>query len=234
MAIFLILAPYGAFASLMLLTSAKAGVFAAAAIGLAVIALDFIRGRSLKWLGAGSAVLFAALGLYLTLIDPSLGNSAVKLSIDTGIFTISLTSMLIGRPFTLQYAREAVAAETAAMPGFLRANYIITAAWTAAALVMMVANLAMLYVPGLPRDIPPGQHFRVTPTAAPARTVFAGTSPQTAPGLRGNPANRTDHHRPKETTHDFPRHDPAQTFRGAGRHCNTEREETDERPSGHR
>jgi hypothetical protein len=36
------------------------------------------------------------------------------------------------------------------MPGFMRANYIITAAWTAAALVMMVANLAMLYVPGLP------------------------------------------------------------------------------------
>ena len=150
MTIFLILAPYGAFASLMLLTSAKASVFAAAAIGLAVIALDFIRGRSLKWLGAGSAVLFAALGLYLTLIDPSLGNSSVKLSVDTGIFAISLTSMLIGRPFTLQYAREAVAAEIAAMPGFLRANYIITAAWTAAALVMMVANLAMLYVPGLP------------------------------------------------------------------------------------
>jgi hypothetical protein len=150
MTIFLILAPYGAFASLMLLTSAKASVFAAAAIGLAVIALDFIRGRSLKWLGAGSAILFAALGLYLTLIDPSLGNSAVKLSVDTGIFAISLTSMLIGRPFTLQYAREVVAAETATMPGFLRANYIITAAWTAAALVMMVANLAMLYVPGLP------------------------------------------------------------------------------------
>lgn len=150
MTIFLILAPYGAFASLMLLTSAKASVFAAAAISLAVIALDFIRGRSLKWLGAGSAILFAALGLTLTLIDPSLGNSSVKLSVDTGIFAISLTSMLIGRPFTLQYAREAVAAETAAMPGFLRANYIITAAWTAAALVMMVANLAMLYVPGLP------------------------------------------------------------------------------------
>jgi hypothetical protein len=150
MTIFLILAPYGAFASLMLLTSAKASVFAAAAISLAVIALDFIRGRSLKWLGAGSAILFAALGLYLTLIDPNLGNSAVKLSVDTGIFAISLTSMLIGRPFTLQYAREAVAAETAATPGFLRANYIISAAWTAAALVMMVANLAMLYVPGLP------------------------------------------------------------------------------------
>jgi hypothetical protein len=150
MTIFLILAPYGAFASLLLLTSAKVSVLAAAAIGVAVIALDFVRGRSLKWLGAGSAMLFASVGLYLTLIDPALGNSAVKLAVDTGIFAISLASMLIRRPFALQYALEAVPAETAGMPGFLRANYIITAAWTAAALVMMLANLAMLYVPGLP------------------------------------------------------------------------------------
>jgi hypothetical protein len=150
MTIFLILAPYGAFASLLLLTSAKVSVFVAAAICLAVIALDFMRGRSLKWLGAGSAILFASVGLYLTLIDPALGNSAAKLAVDTGIFAISLASMLMRRPFTLQYALEAVPAETAGMPGFLRANYIITAAWTAAALAMMLANLAMLYVPGLP------------------------------------------------------------------------------------
>jgi hypothetical protein len=150
MTIFLILAPYGAFASLLLLTSGKVSVFAAAAIGLTVIALDFMRGRSLKWLGTGSVILFASVGLYLTLIDPSLSSSAVKLAVDTGIFAISLASMLIHRPFTLQYALEAVHAEIAGMPGFLRANYIITAAWTAAALVMMLANLAMLYVPGLP------------------------------------------------------------------------------------
>lgn len=150
MTIFLILAPYGAFASLLLLTSAKVSVFVAAAICVAVIALDFMRGRSLKWLGAGSAILFASVGLYLTLIDPALGNSAAKLAVDTGIFAISLASMLMRRPFTLQYALEAVPAETAGMPGFLRANYIITAAWTAAALAMMLANLAMLYVPGLP------------------------------------------------------------------------------------
>ena len=36
------------------------------------------------------------------------------------------------------------------MPGFLRANYLITGAWTAASLLMMLSNLAMLYVPGLP------------------------------------------------------------------------------------
>ncbi len=36
------------------------------------------------------------------------------------------------------------------MPGFLRANYIITGAWTAATLLMMAANIVLLYVPGLP------------------------------------------------------------------------------------
>ncbi|MGY4416484.1 hypothetical protein ACVWW4_008220 [Bradyrhizobium sp. LB7.1] len=58
--------------------------------------------------------------------------------------------MLLRRPFTLQYALEAVPAETAAMPGFLYANYVITGAWTAAALLMAAANLVLLYVPGLP------------------------------------------------------------------------------------
>ena len=45
---------------------------------------------------------------------------------------------------------KSVPAETAAMPGFLTANYVITGAWTAAALLMMAANIALLYFPGLP------------------------------------------------------------------------------------
>ncbi|MDA9497696.1 hypothetical protein [Bradyrhizobium sp. CCBAU 11357] len=150
MAIFLILAPYGAFALLMLVTSAMLSVFAASAICLATVAIDVVRGRSVKILAAGSALVFAAIGLYLALIDPALGTLGVKLSVDVGIFVIALGSMLLRHPFTLQYALEAVPAETAAMPGFLRANYIITGAWTAAALLMAAANLVLLYVPGLP------------------------------------------------------------------------------------
>ena len=150
MTIFLILAPYGAFTSLMLMTSAAVSLFAAASVCLAVITIDAVRGRSVKILGAGSAILFAGIGLYLVFIDHTLSQSAVKLAVDTGIFAISLGSMLLRFPFTLQYAIEAVPAETAAMPGFLRANYVITGAWTAAALLMMLGNAAMLYVPGLP------------------------------------------------------------------------------------
>ncbi len=59
MTIFLILAPYGAFALLMLVTSAAVSLFAATAACLAVIALDVARGRSIKILGAGSVIVFA-------------------------------------------------------------------------------------------------------------------------------------------------------------------------------
>ncbi|WP_128926700.1 hypothetical protein [Bradyrhizobium guangxiense] len=150
MTIFLILAPYGVYTFLMLVASAASSVFAASAICLATIAIDVARGRSVKTLAAGSAIVFAAIGLYLVLFDPQLGTLGVKLSVDIGIFVISLGSMLIRRPFTLQYALEAVPAETAAMPGFLHANYVITGAWTVAALLMAAANLVLLYIPGLP------------------------------------------------------------------------------------
>jgi hypothetical protein len=149
MTIFLILAPYAAYALLMLVTSAAVSLFASAAICLAVIAFDMARGRSIKILGAGSVIVFIAVGLYVALVEP-MSNSAVKLAVDIGIFLISLTSILIRRPFTLQYAREAVDAETAVLPGFIRANYIISWAWTGAALLMMAGNVAMIYVPGLP------------------------------------------------------------------------------------
>ena len=150
MTIFLILAPYGAFAFLLLVTSATVSLFASAAICLAVIALDVARGRSIKVLGAGSAVLFAGIGGYVALVDPVPSSAAIKLAVDAGIFLISAISMLVRYPFTLQYALEAVPAETAAMPGFTRANYIITGVWTAASLLMMIGNAAMLYMPGLP------------------------------------------------------------------------------------
>jgi len=149
MTIFLILAPYAAYALLMLVTSAAVSLFASAAICFAVIAFDMARGRSIKILGAGSVIVFIAVGLYVALVEP-MSNSAVKLAVDIGIFLIALTSILVRRPFTLQYAREAVDADTAVLPGFIRANYIITWAWTGAALLMMIGNVAMIYVPGLP------------------------------------------------------------------------------------
>ena len=150
MMIFLILAPYGAFAGLMLVTSPAVSLFVAAAFCLAVIAYDAIGGRSIKILGAGSAILFAALGGYVTLVDSSWTTSQVKLTVDAGMLAIALASMAIRLPFTLQYAREMVDAETEKLPGFRKASYVITWAWTLAFALMVTANILLIYVPGLP------------------------------------------------------------------------------------
>lgn len=150
MMLFLILAPYAVFAILMLLTSAAASLFAAAAICMVVIAHDVLRGRSVKMLGAGSAIVFAAIGGYLTLADSTWSSSEVKLTVDAGMLAISLVSILIRRPFTLQYARQMVDAETAQLPEFLRANYVITWAWSLAFVLMVMANGLLIYLPSLP------------------------------------------------------------------------------------
>ena len=150
MMIFLVLLPFGIFSLLMLVTSADIALFASAMTGLAVTAYDRFRGRQLKMLGAGSVGLFLGLGCYLTLVDASLSASAIKLTVDAGVLAIALVSLAIGQPFTLQYAREVVDAETAVLPGFIKANYIITWAWTACMLLMMIGNILMIYLPGLP------------------------------------------------------------------------------------
>jgi hypothetical protein len=150
MTIFLILAPYGVFAFLMLVASPAVSLLAGAASCLAVVAYDVVRGRSIKILGVGSAITFIAVAGYITMVDPGLSTTAIRFAVDTGIFLVSLMSIVAGHPFVRQYALEVVDAETARQPGFLRANYIITWAWTGAALLMMVSNIALLYVPNLP------------------------------------------------------------------------------------
>ena len=150
MTIFLILAPFAAFALLMLLTSAATSLFAGAAIAAAIIGYEVSRGRSVKMLAASAVIMFSALGGYISLIDGDWSATEVRLAVDIGTLAIALASIAIRAPFTLQYARETVDAETLAMPGFMRANYIITWAWTGAFLLMLMANLLMIYMPSLP------------------------------------------------------------------------------------
>jgi hypothetical protein len=150
MPLFLILAPFGSFALLMLVTSAEISLFAAAGICLAVIGIDAYRGRSIKMLGAGSVVVFTALGAYIALVDPNMSHSAVKLTVDIGVLAISLASLIIRKPFILQYALEEVDAETAKLSDFRKAVYFITWAWIGALVLMIIGNLLTIYVPGLP------------------------------------------------------------------------------------
>ena len=87
---------------------------------------------------------------YISLIDGDWSATEVRLAVDIGTLAIALASIAIRAPFTLQYAREAVDAETMKMPSFMRVNYIITWAWTGAFVLMLIANVLMIYMPSLP------------------------------------------------------------------------------------
>src|SRR3954468_4961431 len=150
MTIFLILAPFGSFAALMRVASAAASLFTGAAVAAAIIGYEVFRGRSVKMLAAGAVIMFSALGSYISLVDGDWSATEVRLAVDIGTLAIALGSIAMRFPFTLQYAREAVDAETMRLPGFLRANYIITWAWAGAFALMLLANVLTVYVPGLP------------------------------------------------------------------------------------
>jgi hypothetical protein len=150
MAFFIILSPFIVTASLLAVTNAVASLFAGCAMALALVAVDVWRGRQVKVLAAGSAVVFAALGVHQGLIEREWSDFSIRLAVDIGMLAIALTSIAIRLPFTLQYAREQVDAETVAEPEFLRVNYILSWAWVAAMMLMLIADILMIYFPALP------------------------------------------------------------------------------------
>ncbi len=150
MTMFLVLAPFGTFALLMLLTSPLIALLASAVVAVGTIGYDIARGKSVKILAAGAAVLFAAVGAYLMLFDGGMSGHNVRLAVDFGLLVITLGSIALRLPFTLQYAVETVEPEIVKLPAFLTTNYILTWAWSATFVLMLIADIAMIYAPGLP------------------------------------------------------------------------------------
>lgn len=154
MGILLAFAPFIVFAVIDRLAGSIEGLVAGALVSIALIARDVVTaGRSPKILEIGAATLFCALALYALVATPTWSVIGVRLRVDIGLLVIVIVSMAIGRPFTLQYAREQVAAERQSDPEFMRTNYVITSMWALAFAVMVMAEFALLYVPSTPHSI---------------------------------------------------------------------------------
>lgn len=150
MGIILGLTPFIAFFVIMRLVSPMAGLCAALAVSLLLALRMWRRGESVKILEVGSLVLFAALVLFTLVAAPAWTVATVRLAVDAGLLAIVLVSLAIGRPFTLQYARERVPQQYWASPLFVSTNRRITAVWAAAFAVLVAADAAAEYVPAVP------------------------------------------------------------------------------------
>lgn len=175
MGILLAFAPFIVFAIVDRLGGATEGLVAGAAISAVLLARDWMSpGRTPKVLEIGTAVLFVGLALYAVLGGPTGSIIGVRLAVDAGLLLIVLVSIAIRRPFTLQYARETVAREYWDQPAFVRTNYVITAAWTLAFVVLVIADLTLLYEP----DVPPRVGIMATILALIAAFKFTGWYPE--------------------------------------------------------
>jgi hypothetical protein len=154
MGILLAFTPFIAFAAVDRLAGSTEGLVAGAIVSVGLLLRDWITpGKHPKLLELGTVLLFGGLALYAILGGPTWSVIGVRLCVDAGLLLIVLVSMAVGRPFTLQYAREQVPAEFWNSPEFIRTNYVITAVWALAFAVMVVAELALLTVPGMPPRI---------------------------------------------------------------------------------
>ncbi len=177
MGILLAFAPFIVFAVVDRIATPSAGLIAGALVSAALLLRDIVTpGRAPKILEVGTFVLFGSLALYAIFGGAALSVIGVRLLVDSGLLLIVLGSMAVRQPFTLQYAREQVPAELWDTPAFIRTNYIITGVWALAFAVMVIAELALLYVP----DLPPRAGIIAIVIALVGAVKFTGWYPERA------------------------------------------------------
>ena len=151
MGMLLAFTPFVLFVIIERLADVKAGLVSAALGAAALLAYNLLgRRKSAKALEVGTAVLFGALAAHACLSAAPWPVAGVRLCVDAGLLGVVLVSVALRRPFTLQYAREQVAPEFWDKPGFVRANYVITAAWALAFALMVSSDLTLFYAPRMP------------------------------------------------------------------------------------
>jgi hypothetical protein len=103
--------------------------------GLLVLSLNWIRGSAPKILEWADVAYFGALAVVVALASDSTygwlelwGGEVANIA----LLAIVLGSVLIRKPFTLQYAKEDTPREYWESPEFLRVNYLIAWVWVAA------------------------------------------------------------------------------------------------------
>jgi magnesium-transporting ATPase (P-type) len=119
----------------------------AGALGGALALLICVAGAAVgvrpKLLDVAAIIFFAALALVAAVASPGtqhwLGLWSAELC-NVIIAAIAGLSLAVGKPFTLQYAREQTERKYWHSPLFLRINYVITAVWSAAFLLIAIVG----------------------------------------------------------------------------------------------
>ena len=105
----------------------------ASLLGLAaiivVIARDRKNGRCLKYLQAGTLVFFVLLAVAVPVLGRQIISKYVNIAGNSAILLIVFFSILLRRPFSIQFVREQVPQSIWHDPHFIHNNYVISWFW---------------------------------------------------------------------------------------------------------
>ncbi len=150
MSFFLILLPFFTLGTLNWFIPITSSLLISAAVALALIVYERMQGQSAKILNIASVVIFTGLGVIMLLSDGAWSHTAIHMTIDVALLAVTLLSIALRFPFTLQYAREHVEPKVVTMPEFIRTNYILTWAWAGVYVLMLVADMVSVWWPSAP------------------------------------------------------------------------------------
>lgn len=142
-------APFVAFALMEKLIGIEVGLAAGLTISLALLAWEVAGHRGFNILELGSALIFALLTAIAVHRYPTWSVWEVRLYVDGGLALVVFLSVLIRRPFTLQYGRRAVSPDARGGRDVLR-HSIISSVWGSAFAGLGVVDFIMTCDPGAP------------------------------------------------------------------------------------
>lgn len=168
-------APFIVFAVIDRTVGSIPGTIAGAIVALLMLGRETLfQKRSSKILDIGTAILFCGLSIFFLATKPEWSVITVRLCVDTGLFIIVVVSLVVGKPFTLQYAREQVSPDLWNRPEFLKTNYVISGVWALAFAVAISAEIILL----LARQVPQRFGTIAIVLAIVGATKFSGSYPQ--------------------------------------------------------
>jgi hypothetical protein len=126
--------------------SADLALWMAFAAAFVVTIRDFVEQPQLRLLDGANILLFGLLALWRGFWDPGLSLDALRITVDIALTAAIFFSLVIRRPFSLQYAGRAGWNEA----DFMRVNYVISLVWLIAFSAMAAADTlgGLLTLPG--------------------------------------------------------------------------------------
>lgn len=119
----------------------------AATVSVIIVNLMRLKKGNLKILEMGSLLFFVVMSIIILTSDPTWLEHQLNLWSNATLAAIALFSLAVGRPFTIQYAKDTVEPELWETPGFKKVNQTITWVWTLSFLIQTVSSAVTLWHP---------------------------------------------------------------------------------------